>query len=225
MDETAPFNPVTPYGRSKVLSEQDLAQLASDDFTPVYLRNATAYGVSPRLRFDLVLNNLVAWAFTTGQVFLKSDGSSWRPIVHIEDISRAFVALLDAPKEMVHNQAYNVGDTGENYRVREIAEIVADVVPGCKLAFADGASPDLRTYRVDCDRIRREVPGFEPKWTARRGAEELYHAYRRVGLKLDEFEGVRYRRIDQIKHLIQNGRIDESLFWLDSTVERLAIPA
>jgi nucleoside-diphosphate-sugar epimerase len=218
MDESAPFNPVTPYGRSKVLAEQDLAELANDDFTPVYLRNATAYGVSPRLRFDLVLNNLVAWAYTTGQVYLKSDGSSWRPIVHIEDISRAFVALLQAPREVVHNQAYNVGDTRENYRVREIAEIVAEVVPGCKTVFAEGASPDLRTYRVDCDRIRREVPAFVPRWNARRGAEELYHAYRRVGLKLDEFEGIRYRRIDQIKHLMRAGRIDRSLYWSDSAV-------
>jgi nucleoside-diphosphate-sugar epimerase len=211
VDEDSAFNPVTPYGKAKVLVEQDVARLADSSFTPTYLRNATAYGVSPRLRFDLVLNNLVAWAYTTGLVFIKSDGTPWRPIVHIEDISRAFVAVLHAPKEAVHNMAFNVGVNGENYQIREIAEIVKETVPGCRIEFAKDAGPDKRCYRVDCSRLPQVLPSFRPQWNARRGAQELFDAYKQNGLTLEEFEGPRYQRIGHIKGLLSSGRIDTNL--------------
>jgi nucleoside-diphosphate-sugar epimerase len=213
VNENSAFNPVTPYGKSKVLVERDVAQLANKNFSPTFLRNATAYGVSPRLRFDLVLNNLVAWAYTTGRVYLKSDGTAWRPIVHIEDISRAFLTVLEAPRAIIHNQAFNVGRTEENYRIRELAEIVAEIVPGCRIEFAPDASSDKRNYRVDCGRITQILPEFKPQWNARRGVEELYDAYQRIGLLEGEFEGIRYRRIEHIKHLIKQGRLDDTLRW------------
>jgi nucleoside-diphosphate-sugar epimerase len=177
------------------------------------LRSGTAYGVSPRLRFDLVLNNLVAWAFTTGNVHLKSDGMPWRPLVHIEDMSRAFLAALNAPRELVHNEAFNVGRTEENYQVRDIARTVTEAVPGSKIEFASDASPDKRNYRVNCDKIASVLTEYDPQWTIRRGALELYNAYQEVGLKVDEFEGTRYRRIQHIKHLIESGKLDERLRW------------
>ena len=211
LDESSPLNPVTPYGESKVLVERALSRLADARFTPVFLRNATAYGVSPRLRFDLVLNNLVAWAFTTGKVHLKSDGSPWRPLVHIEDIARAFLAVLDAPREQVYNQAFNVGMPGENFRIRDIAEIVRQTVPGSEIEFAPDASPDKRNYRVDCHRLPAQVPQYQPQWTVRKGAAELYEAYRRIGLTLEEFEGRRYKRIDHIRQLLAEGIIDTTL--------------
>jgi nucleoside-diphosphate-sugar epimerase len=213
LDENAAFNPVTPYGHSKVLVEQDVAKLADEHFSPTYLRNATAYGVSPRLRFDLVLNNLVAWAACAGKIYMKSDGTPWRPIIHIEDISRAFLAVLEAPREVIHNRAFNVGRSEENYRIRELAEIVKNTVPGCTVEFAPDAGPDKRCYRVDFTRIQKELPGFQPQWDARRGARELYDAYRRVGLRVEDFEGERYKRIDQVQKLLASGRLDASLRW------------
>ncbi|MGD2048707.1 MAG: SDR family oxidoreductase [Chloroflexota bacterium] len=222
IDEESPFKPVTPYGRSKVLVEQDVSKLASDDFSPTFLRSGTAYGVSPRLRFDLVLNNLVAWAYTTGLVFLKSDGTPWRPILHIEDMSRAFLAVLHAPREKVHNQAFNVGRSQENYRISEMAEIVAETVPGSRVEYAADAGPDTRCYRVKSDKIVNTLPEYQPQWDARRGAQELYEAYKRVGLHQEEFEGPRYRRIHHIKYLMREGRIDENLRWVQSEHPALA---
>ncbi len=211
LDETSEFNPVTPYGQSKVDTEINVSKMANDEFTPVFMRSATAYGYSPRIRFDLVANNLTAWAFTTGKVMMKSDGTPWRPIVHIEDISRAFIAALEAPREVVHNEAFNVGRTDENYRIREIAEMVGEVVPDCEVSFADGAGPDKRNYRVNCDKIRQVLPAFEPHWTVRKGIEQLYSMYKEVGLKLEEFEGDRFQRLAHLKFLMGKGVLKDDL--------------
>lgn len=211
LTEESPSKPVTPYGESKVLVEKDVSRMADDGFSPVFLRNATAYGVSPRLRFDLVLNNLVAWAFTTGKIMMKSDGSPWRPIVHIEDISRAFAAVLQAPDELVHNKVFNVGVTSDNLQIRDIANIVGETVPDCHVEFADGASPDTRCYRVNCDLLPQVVPDFKPQWNARRGAKELYETYKKYGLTLEQFEGPRYQRIGHIRKLIREGILSDSL--------------
>lgn len=214
LTEEASFNPVTPYGEAKVFAEQDIAKLADNRFSPTFLRNATAYGVSPRIRFDLVVNNLAAWAFTTGKIMMKSDGSPWRPIVHIGDISLAFVAVLDAPCELIHNQAFNVGVTEDNLRVRDIANIVGETIPNCQVAFADGASPDKRNYRVNCDKLPNTLKRYQPQWNAKKGAQELYEAYQKYGVTLEEFEGVKYQRIAHIRYLINNGIINDTLRFI-----------
>jgi nucleoside-diphosphate-sugar epimerase len=213
LNEESEFNPVTPYGVSKVKVEQDVSQLADDNFSPTFLRNATAYGVSPRLRFDLVLNNLVAWAYTKGLVYIKSDGSPWRPIVHIEDISRAFIAVLEAPRELIHNEAFNVGCNEDNYQIRDLAEIVQSTVPNCRIEYAPDAGPDKRCYRVDCSKIAKTLPDFQPQWDARKGAVDLHETYKKVGLTLEEFEGTKYQRIAHIKYLISNELLDGELRW------------
>lgn len=219
LDEKAPLRPVTPYACSKVQVEQDLLEMADSSFSPIFLRNATAYGVSPRLRFDLVLNNLVAWAASTGRILIKSDGTPWRPIVHIEDISRAFIAVLNAPRELIHCEAFNVGSTHENYQIRDLAEIVSDTVPGCRIEYAKDGGPDTRCYRVDFSKIANVLPEFKPHWTVRQGAQELYQAIQRVGLRLEDFEGPRYKRISHIQQLISTGRLDVNLRWCEKGVD------
>jgi len=213
LTENAEFNPVTPYGHSKVLAEKEVAELADDNFSPTFLRNATAYGISPRMRFDIVLNNLVAWAYSTGKILIKSDGTPWRPIIHIEDIARAFIAILNAPRDVTHNQAFNVGRNDQNYRIRELAEIVRETVPNCQIEYAANAGPDKRTYRVDFSKIEQMIPDFKPVWDARLGAQELYGAYRKSELQVDEFEGPKYKRIDHIKKLLSDGLLDRTLRW------------
>jgi nucleoside-diphosphate-sugar epimerase len=213
LDENAGFNPVTPYAESKVWTERDVAPMADDSFSPTFLRSATAFGVSKRLRGDLVVNNLVGYAVTTGQVLIKSDGMPWRPLVHIEDISRAFVSVLEAPRELVHNQSFNVGMTDENYRVREVAQMVSEVVPGSKVTFAGDASPDARNYRVNCDRIRKTLPAFKPQWTVRKGVEEVYAAYCENKTTAEEFLSSSFIRLKKIRELQTAGKLDDTLSW------------
>lgn len=218
LDEDAPLHPLTAYAVSKVQTEQGLSELADDDFSPVYLRNATAYGISPRFRADVVLNNLVCWAVTTGQIRILSDGTPWRPIVHVEDIARAFEAMLHAPQDVIHNQAFNVGLKDENYQVRDLADIVRDTVPDCRIEYADQAGPDPRNYRVDFSKLARMIPEFQPAWNARRGAEEIYRAIQKVNLTQSEFEGKKYVRLKQLRHLMDTGQLNDDLRWISGQV-------
>jgi nucleoside-diphosphate-sugar epimerase len=213
LTEDAVMNPQTPYGESKINVERKLMELAGDGFSPTYMRNATAYGVSPSLRIDLVVNNLTGYALTTGEVRLQSDGTPWRPLVHVEDIGRAMVAVLDAPVEVIHNQAFNVGITEENYRIREVAEMVAKAVKGSELSFADGAGPDKRDYRVNFDKIKRELPGFKPQWTVEKGIVQLREAYLAEGLTKEDLLSERYLRIKTILRHKAEDRLDGGLRW------------
>lgn len=215
VDETAPFAPVTPYAESKIKVEHEVAALADDDFSPTYLRNTTAYGWSPQLRGDIVVNNLVAHAFLTGEVLIKSDGTPWRPLVHVQDISRAFLAALEAPREAVHNEAFNVGRTDENFQISTVAEMVAKVVPNSRVVYAPGGEPDTRSYRVDFSKIANVLPASQPRWTVQKGIEELYAAYSRYGLTLEEFEN-RFLRIRHLRRLLSEGRLGEGLRWQSS---------
>ncbi|MCV7171935.1 SDR family oxidoreductase [Mycobacterium manitobense] len=211
LNEQADLNPVTPYGRSKVQAERALADLADDEFSPVYMRNATAYGFSRRLRADIVVNNLVGQAMTTGMVKMESDGSPWRPLVHVLDIAHAFARALVAPRSVIHNRAFNVGRIGENYRVRDVADLVTDIVPDCRVNFAEGATSDIRDYRVDFTRIERELPGYDPQWTVRRGIEQLFAAYQHSALTAKFFKGPRYFRVRTVMQLMESGALDADL--------------
>ena len=213
LTEEAACCPVTPYGESKVYTDRDVALLADDRFSPSYLRNATAYGLSPRLRLDLVINDFVAAATVSGRILIKSDGSPWRPIVHVEDICRAFLAVLETPRKAIHDQAFNVGRTDENYRVSELAEIVRQTVPGCRIEYAAGGGPDKRCYRVDCSKIARRVPGFRPRWDVRRGVQQLYKACRSSDLTADDLGGQRYFRLQTLRGLLDGGLLDSALRW------------
>ncbi len=213
--EDTPLEPLSAYARSKVKVEADLAELADDSFSPVYLRNSTAYGWSPCFRSDLVLNNLACWAYTTGEIRIMSDGTPWRPIVHVRDIAQAFAAALTAPREAVHNQAFNVGINEENYQVRDLAEIVKQGFPDSKVIYNEHSNPDPRSYRVDFSKIKRYLPEYRPAWSARRGVEELRSAYEETGLRRDDFTGPKYVRLARLKQLLQEGQLDDKLYWKD----------
>ncbi|HKW51552.1 MAG TPA: SDR family oxidoreductase [Candidatus Eisenbacteria bacterium] len=213
LSEDAPLRPLTAYATSKVRAEDDISRLADSSFSPVFLRNATAYGLSPRLRADVVLNNLVCWAHTTRRVRIMSDGSPWRPIVHVRDIARAFAAVLSAPRDAIHNQAFNVGANGENYQVRELGEIVRATVPGCVVEYAKGAGHDPRSYRVDFSKLTRTFPNLQPQWNASFGARDLHTALQEANVTLDDFQGRKYIRLTQIKHLLERGLLDNALRW------------
>jgi len=211
MTEEAPLRPLTAYAESKVRAEEALSELADGDFAPIFMRNATAYGASPRVRLDVVLNNLAAWAFTTGKVMIMSDGTPWRPLVHVRDIAAAAAAALVAPIGLVRNEAFNVGANDENYRVRELAEIVRETFVGCEIEYAEGAGPDPRSYRVDFRKLAERLPEARPKWTARDGAGELLAAFRSARLSSDGFD--LYTRLSRLKSVLVEGSLDENLRW------------
>jgi nucleoside-diphosphate-sugar epimerase len=213
LTEEAPFHPVTAYARSKVKAEADIAALADDNFSPVFMRNATAYGLSPRLRFDLVVNNLTGWAYTIRQVRLMSNGEAWRPLVHVNDIVSAFLAALAAPRQVIHNQAFNVGKDEDNYQIREVAEAVARIVPDCQVTYAAGASPDSRTYHVCFAKIRERLPEFKPAWNLEQGIRQLYDAFASWGLPFEDFDGRKYTRLKQLHYLLDANCLDSELRW------------
>jgi nucleoside-diphosphate-sugar epimerase len=207
LTEESKFQPIRPYGRSKVLSEKGLVELSDENFSPVFLRASTAYGVSPMLRFDLVVNNLTAWAMATNRVYLKSTGNAWRPVVHVRDIARAYIAALEAPRDTVHNEAFNIGTTTENYQVHELAEFIKKVAGDCVIEYAPDAKPDPVSYRVDCNKIARVLPGFKPEWNLGRGVEELWRTFQQLDITPLDFEGERFHRLEHLKNLISRGTL------------------
>jgi nucleoside-diphosphate-sugar epimerase len=209
--EEAELFPVTPYGETKALAERELSLLADDSFSPTYLRNATAYGSSPRLRLDIVVNNLTAVAMTTGEVALESDGSPWRPLVHVEDICRSFLAVLEAPREVVHDEAFNVGRSEDNVQVRDIAEIVREAVPNSKVSLSTAAGPDLRNYRVDFSKLTATFPDLELRWTVPAGVDELVQAYTDFDFGHDHFASSAFVRLRRVRELLSAGLIDDML--------------
>lgn len=215
VNEESEVKPITPYAISKVMAERSISKLADSNFFPTFLRSSTAYGLSPMLRFDLVVNNFVAWSYTKGTVLLKSDGSAWRPFVHIQDISRAFISVLNAPHDLISNQIFNVGKNEENFKIREVAEIVEKIVPNSKVGYVDGAEADSRSYRVEFDKISQMVPDFKPEWTVPLGAKQLYEAYKKVGLLVEDFEGPRFRRISNLENSLRSGKLDKNLRRID----------
>ncbi len=231
LTEEADFNPVTAYGESKVLVERDVSRLATHSFSPVFLRNATAYGVSPRLRADIVVNSLVGYAVTTGEIFIQSDGTPWRPLVHVEDISNAFLAALEAPRDLIHNRAFNVGRSQENYQISQLADMVKEIVPGSRVTYAEGGGPDPRCYRVNCDEIAWTLPAFRPRWTVRDGVRQLYEAYKKYNLTYEAFAGEnsQYLRIKHLLRLMGANQVDTHLRWtapqLVGTAPRVASAA
>jgi len=212
VDEDSPVNPQTAYAVCKTLVEKDVIRLATDEFSPTFMRNATAFGASPRMRFDIVLNNLAALAWTTKEIRMTSDGTPWRPLVHALDIARAIIAVLEAPQEAVHNQIFNVGDTSHNYRVKEIAEIVAEAFEGCRLSFGAPAA-DNRSYRVSFEKIRKHLPAFKCMWDARRGALQLHDLFTKIKMTREVFEYRAFTRLKQLEYLLRTGQIDSQFFW------------
>ncbi|NOZ69769.1 MAG: NAD(P)-dependent oxidoreductase [Deferribacteres bacterium] len=213
LTEEGELNPITAYAKAKVNAERDISRMADDNFHPVFMRNATVYGLSPGMRLDLVVNNLVAWAYLTGKVAIMSDGTPWRPIIHVEDFCRAFLSVLEAPVEKIHNREFNVGINEENYQIKDIAEEVRKVVPDCRVEILNKTGPDERTYRVDFTRLKDTFPDFKPVWNVRRGIEELYRAYRDFKLTLEDFNSPRYFRVRWIRYLIENKKLNNDLRW------------
>lgn len=210
--EESAVNPQTAYATCKTLVEQDVKPLADDSFSPTFLRNATAYGASPRMRFDIVLNNLAGFAWTIKEIKMTSDGSPWRPLVHVLDICKAIVCTLEAPRDIVHNQVFNVGDTTSNYQVKEIAQIVAEVFKGCQLSFGE-SSADNRSYRVSFEKINQTLPGFKCEWNAPRGAQQLFDVFSQIDMSEDTFLFRGFTRLKQLEYLIRTQQIDKSFFW------------
>jgi len=213
LDETASFNPVSAYAHAKVNTENGLRALADDGFSPVFLRNSTVYGLSPSMRFDLVANNLVGWALTAGEIKLMSDGSPWRPMVHVRDVALACLSAVEAPKEAVHNQAFNIGRDDQNFQVRDIAEAVGRAVPGCQIVFAEDAGPDTRSYKVSFAKAAQGLPGFKPSWTLDAGVKEMVDFFQGKGLATAQFQGPPAIRLAQLKVLLENGELDQKLYW------------
>jgi nucleoside-diphosphate-sugar epimerase len=214
LDENAEFNPVTAYAKSKVESEKDIIPLADENFSVTFLRNTTAYGISPKLRLDLVVNNMVGWAVTTGKIRIMSDGTPWRPLIHAEDIARAFIAVIQSPKESVNKKSYNVGINSENYQIRDIAEIIKEIIPDTEIIITGEHGSDSRSYRVNFDKIHNELKNFQPKWVLKKGIEEIYESYLKYKMNDEKFNGRYFTRIKQIKYLIENKLVDDKLFWI-----------